>query len=859
MAEKTRRKHKNKSTGLALAMRLNIAILIVISALITWSVLLVREKLLKNADEMGTHLAQSYAMEEENRVSIYKMLMHLGAVYADENIQSGTTKEYMEEWLAGYSEHMSDMLGANVIDPYAVIDGEIVAAVPWEGDADYDYENTEWYQKAIEADGSIVFTNAYEDAITGKQLVTLAQKLSGDGNVLAFDILMENFHSYKNQVTIPEKSSYFLYDGNGKLIYMASDLNPDDPEVQAYAAELLEKIKNGELKNYNETITDLDDGNRAVYYYQMKDGWLSVITIPVEKILVDGWNSVVLVLALFSLCLVIAIAIVLIRGYIDTRKVKHTQDTLQILGDTYYAIYRINCEEETYEVIKSMDDVGKILEKKGKYSQLLDVMERIVDEETFEEFCQSFSIENIRKLVKAKTAEFGGDYKRKFSDGYRWVSTKIIYNEALGLNEVILCFRDIDIEKQRQIQQHRLLETALESAKKTADAKNMFFSSVSHDMRTPLNAIIGLSELAEKNRDNKDKVFDYIDKIGQAGRQLLTLINDILDMSRIEQGKQDAFDCRLMNICSCVKEAVSLFTLQAQQEKKKLSVHVEVEHEMVYCDEYRLNQILNNLLSNAIKYSPEGAEIKVLLKEAITDRNYAKYQITVSDTGYGMSEEFLSQLFEPFSRETMFAPVKVIGTGLGMPIVKSIVQQMNGEITVQSELRKGSTFIITIPIQFAAAEKIRADIEAEEAAENQGEDAYSLEGKTILVAEDNEINMEITVEMLSMYGAEIIQAWNGREAVELFKSMDEGSIDAVLMDMQMPELDGCEAARTIRELDRKDASYVPILAVTANTFAEDIARTTQSGMNGHISKPIDFDKLLQLLKEITENTDTCKK
>lgn len=854
-------KRKNKSTGFALAMKLNIAILIVLSALIVWSVLLVKEKLLKNADEMGTHLAQSYAMEEENRMSVYKMLMYLGAEYANENIQAGATREYMEEWLAGYSGHIAEMYGDNVIDPYAVIGDEIVAAVPWEGDSDYEYENTEWYKKAMEADGAIVFTNAYEDVITGKQLVTLAKKLNENGDVLAFDILMENFHSYKNKVTIPEKSSYFLFDGNGKLIYLASDLNSDDPEVQAYASELLDKIKNGELEDYDEMISDLDDDNRAVYYYEMKNGWLSVITIPVEKILVDGWNSVVLILAAFSLCLVIAIAVVLIRGYLDARKVKHTQDTLQILGDTYYAIYRINCEEETYEVIKSLDDVQELLDNKGKYSHLLDVMRRIVDADTYEEFCQSFSIENIRKLVKEKTSEFGGDYQRKFSDGYHWVSTKIIYNEALGLNEVILCFRDIDVEKKRQLQQQHLLETALESAKKTADAKTLFFSSVSHDMRTPLNAIIGLSDLAEKNRNDNNKVQEYINKIGKAGRQLLALINEILDMSRIEQGNQDALDYRKMDICNCVKDVTGLFSTLADQENKRLFLTLEVQHKTVHCDEYRLNQILNNLLSNAFKYSPEGAEIHVTLKEAVTDGNYAKYQIVIRDTGYGMSEKFLDQLFEPFSRETIFAPVKVIGTGLGMPIVKSIVQQMNGEITVQSELGKGSTFVITIPMQFIDSDKKKQNEDARKTKESAGrddgeEESDILKGKTVLIAEDNEINMEIAAEILSMYGANILQAWNGKEAVDIFADMPENSIDIILMDMQMPMLDGCEAARAIRLLERRDASEVPIIAVTANTFAEDIAKTTQSGMDGHISKPIDFDKLIQFFREFKKRKNT---
>lgn len=852
-----REKKENSSSGLDLTMKLNIAVLIVLSALIVWSIFLVREKLLKNADEMGTHLAESYAMEEENRISIYRMLMYLGAVYADENIEAQASEEEFQEWLAGYSTHLSEVLGADIIDPYAVIDGKIIAAVPWQGDEEYDYENTEWYQKALEADGDIIFTNAYEDAITGKQLVTIARKLSGEGNVLAFDILMEKFHSHKNKVSIPEKSSYFLFDGNGKLIYLASDLEYENEATTEYAQELLEKIRRGEMDSYNATITDLDDVNRSVYYYEMDNGWCSVITIPVEKILIDGWNSVILTLVVVSLALFVAIAAMLIRGYLDARRVKHVQDTLQILGDTYYAIYRINCETERYEVIKSQKDLRGQLGGAGDYGYLLKVMGKVVDRDTYEKFCSSFSMENIRKLVADKTGEFGGDYQRKFEDGFHWVNVQLIYKEALGLNEVILCFRDIDLEKRRQMQQHILLENALESARETAQAKSMFFSNVSHDMRTPLNAIIGLSELARKNQEDRGKVTEYIEKIGQAGKQLLTLINDILDMSRIEHGNQSLLDYSEMDIVQCIEETVSMFTVPAEQEKKHLLLKTDVEHRKVYSDAYRLNQIMNNLLSNAFKYSPEGAEVRVVVKEAASHGNHSKYQISVSDTGYGMSEEFLERIFEPFARETVLAPKRISGTGLGMPIVKSFVQQMNGEITVQSRQGEGSTFVVTIPLQILPEEedgRSEADgiTQEKQTGERREKSARPLEGKNILVAEDNEINMEITAELLSMHGAEVLKAWNGKEAVESFQKSPEGTIDAVLMDMHMPEMDGCSAAKAIRGMERPDAARIPIIAVTANAFAEDIARTTQAGMNGHISKPIDFDRLLKLLSDLLE-------
>ena len=208
-----------------------------------------------------------------------------------------------------------------------------------------------------------------------------------------------------------------------------------------------------------------------------------------------------------------------------------------------------------------------------------------------------------------------------------------------------------------------------------------------------------------------------------------------------------------------------------------------------------------------------------------------------------MTEEFQSHLFEPFSREATFTSQKVTGTGLGMPIVKTLVQQMSGEITVRSTLGKGSTFTVTIPLQIADEEIPPKNV----AVQNQS--SFSLEGKTILLAEDNEINMEVASECLSMIGANVLQAWNGQEAVELFSSKENGEIDAILMDMQMPVMDGCSAAKAIRSLRRTDAQTVPIIAVTANVFAEDIAKTTEAGMNAHISKPIDFRQLQQVLED----------
>lgn len=821
---------------------IQISILATFVILLIWSIFLIREKLLKNANEMGMHLAESYAMEEENRLDVYSMLLSLGVCYINENIDEDLPLDASQKWMAQYTYYLSELLGATIMDPYAVINGNIVAAVPREGDEGYDYSSTEWYQKALEADGKVIYTDAYEDAITGDPMVTLACKLDGEGNVLAFDILLKDFHLHKNRASMPEQSSYFLFDSQSNLMYYSSSMDVDSAQGQAYLASLIDAVRTGELEEYDSTITDLDGKERGVYYYETSNGWLSVITIPIDKILQDGWDRTIIVLSVICGVLLLTAAVIMVRGHLSSKKVRYISDTLQLLGDSYYAIYRINFRQGTYESIKSSDDMTETLGRSGSYEHLIDTVKQVVDHNTYEDFEHSFSLENIRNLIASGTYNFGGDYKRKFGEEYKWVSIQIVYNQNMHLDEVIMCFRDIDTQKHRELQQLVLLENALSSAKKTVQQKSLFFSNASHDMRTPLNAIIGFAELAQKNPDDPSLMADYLQKIEHSGRQLLTLVNDVLDMSRLEHDKGNTLEYSPMDICKCVQDTASLFREQAAREEKHLELNFDVHNPNVYCDPARLTQILNNLLSNAFKYSEKGAQITVSLIERNVQYGHGKFQLVVADTGIGMSAEFLQHVFEPFARETRFTSGKITGTGLGMPIVKTLVQQMSGEITVRSELRAGTEFTITLPLQLAQkTEKTPTD--------PSDSTSYSLEGKRILIAEDNELNMEIATEYLTMLGADVLPAWNGQEAVTTFQTQPEASIDAILMDMQMPVMDGCEAAAAIRALPHKDAATIPIIAVTANVFAEDIARTTEAGMDAHIPKPIDIKQLLQVLSD----------
>ena len=333
----------------------------------------------------------------------------------------------------------------------------------------------------------------------------------------------------------------------------------------------------------------------------------------------------------------------------------------------------------------------------------------------------------------------------------------------------------------------------------------------------------------------------YLDKIDGSGRYLLGLINDILEMARLEHG-QVQLEYLQFDLKDCVEECLDAFRVQAEREGKILRNAFQAERTALLGDSFRIQQVLNNLLSNAFKFTPEHGTISLSVQQ-LDNGEHANYKFVISDTGIGMSPEFLERIYEPYAREMRFSDRQASGTGLGMSITKNLVAQMGGEIQAESTPGVGSTFTVILPL--AAGQESAGTMKPSE----EG-GSFSMEGLRILLAEDNEINMEITTELLSVQGVEVTQAWNGREAVKRFQEREPFSFDAILMDMQMPVMGGCEAARQIRSLERPDAAAVPIIAVTANAFSEDLATTTAAGMNAHIAKPIDFTILRQTLEKV---------
>ena len=378
-------------------------------------------------------------------------------------------------------------------------------------------------------------------------------------------------------------------------------------------------------------------------------------------------------------------------------------ETAQVLGNTYYALYRVDYERETYEMIKGSDYVRQRLPKQGDYNRLLTVVEDIIAPESSGEFMLTFSCSNIRKLVARRVRDFGGDFRRLFDNEYRWVNVRLLFDESLAPEEVVLCFRDIDAEKKAQIQEYELLKESLEVARQSARSRQNFFSNVSHEMRTPLNAIIGMTELAQRHTGDRADMKRYLDRIHFAGKQLKQLIDDILELSRMEQGKF-SLNLQSMDLEKCLHDSLAPYVIQAEMEHKTFTVETVQTGTLIQADPLRIAQLLNNLLSNAFKFTESGDTVSVRVDRlGFSQNGMVRYRIVVQDTGKGMSESFLSEIFKPYMRESGFTTRSVAGTGLGMAITKNLVDQMNGEIHVTSAPGQGSTFSIVLP--FAVADE----------------------------------------------------------------------------------------------------------------------------------------------------------
>ncbi len=420
--------------------------------------------------------------------------------------------------------------------------------------------------------------------------------------------------------------------------------------------------------------------------------------------------------------------------------------------------------------------------------------------------------------------------------------TTIVCASVMLIFILIVLFIIFQIYKGMARNSEQLTKARLE-AEEGSRAKSDFLTNMSHDIRTPMNAIVGYTNLARQKGVSREKMQDYLAKIESSSEHLLSIVNDILDMSQIETGKFELVETEC-EISSMLKEIDEIMRVQIREKKQTLTMSYDgIKQDAVLCDKLRFNQVLLNLLSNAHKFTPEGGRIELTAVQLTeSQEGYCAYEIRVKDNGIGMSPEFARKIFDPFERERTSTISRERGTGLGMAITSNIVELMRGHIDVKSEQGKGTEVILTISLKEYVPFADNTSLDDEE--------AVDFAGKRLLLVEDNELNREIAIATLEIYGFVVEQAVNGEQAVGMVEASEAGYYDAILMDIQMPVMNGYEAARAIRALQNVNLASIPIVAMTANAFEEDKNEARLAGMNGHVAKPIDVDRLIGTLAKV---------
>lgn len=626
-------------------------------------------------------------------------------------------------------------------------------------------------------------------------------------------------------------------------------------EATSYSKEMLAFARGlgGEAKGFFERISDIefvknefmyDDKRTYTYKSQIISGdkWIEVTSYVILRH-EDGTP------AMFTLGFSIVDTLATASMELQS-KLNEDMQMIGGLASEYHTLYFYNISENLFKIytldgqkypeLKNLFKVGEnpaVLIQRFGTSELVHPDDR----KQFENIDIEYLLENLAHK-KRHTIRF----RRKYNEDYRWLEMDMVKYEDENdtPNSIIIGFALRDEMIRREMEQQKELEEAYNAAEAANKSKTNFLFNMSHDIRTPMNAINGFTTMAKKYVDDKERVTQYLEKIDISGKQLLALINQVLEMARIESGLIE-IENRPVSIKGIFTSMVTVISEQAKSNGQIFNFSLEnIEHEYVFADEARLDSITLNVTGNAMKYTPEGGTIDFSFKEIECEREgFGRFVFTCTDTGIGMSEEFQKELFVPFAREKNSTVSRIQGTGLGMTIVKNLVDAMGGSIEVSSKVGKGTTFVITLELEI--------DKEHKQINDTGEAGRISFEGCTVLVVEDNEMNREIAKDLLEEYGMVVEEAEDGFVAVELIEKLlstdSDRLYDAILMDVQMPRMSGYEAAGKIRQIVQPKGIHIPIIAMTANAFAEDRQDALDAGMDEHIAKPIDVEKLLSTL------------
>ena len=520
------------------------------------------------------------------------------------------------------------------------------------------------------------------------------------------------------------------------------------------------------------------------------------------------------------------------------KQVKKTRQALHALGTAYYHISRLNLKTKKIELVKRSREMDMgIKENTADWDPQFKIIEDIIAEPFVQKYMEFFDIQTMAARLHNKES-MSSEFKKK--DG-SWFLSMVVpqsYDKNGNVTSVLFANRDVTDEKLRELKQEEELREAKLKAECANKAKSSFLLNMSHDIRTPMNAIIGYAELASRHLQETDKLGRYFEEIQICGKELLSMLGNVLDLARIENNKVE-MECTVSNVHECFENCVIMFQQQAESKNQTISLTEQIMYPYVYMDEPHLSEVCLNIISNAIKYTNTGGWISCnVVQKSCEKEDWCNMIISITDNGIGMSEEFQKRVFETFERERNTTSSHIEGSGIGMGITKKLVELMDGTIEVKSKQGKGSTFTVTIPCRKASEDDSLVKKNSNLRNKN------CLNGVRILLVEDNEINTEIATELLTEEGCIVETANDGVACIDMIEKADADYYKMILMDIQMPVMNGYDATLAIRKMKDTKKARIPIIAMTANAFAEDAQKGFSVGMNAHVAKPVDMNILV---------------
>ena len=851
------------------------------------------------------------------------------------------------------------------------------------------------------ADATINIVPPFLSSNSGKRVIALTKSMVFQDGVTGFFIREIPVNDLNDAFTVSffqNRGHSYMIDGKGDILFRSVTTSGNKTSHNLFAIFENEAEKDqSTINEVKELVAESRSGwallkynglDKLYYFSPIESTQWILVSVVQEDIITEqtrnilGQTFILSGLIFFGFLFLIGLLIIRERQNqkrIEQENILEKQMIIASNSEVKTVVLGVDLDMDSYKIISQIQHEGYAISQASTFSELISSFAEIVDKEYREEYVTCFGISNLKKLTKEEHKYEYREFSIHLNGEKHWIAAEaVMVNDENNQNRLVYSSRVIDAAKKEEEDRRKVLQDALDMAEQANKAKSTFLSNMSHDIRTPMNAIIGFATLASANIGNEEKIKDYLSKILSSSNHLLLLINDVLDMSRIESGKINLEEqkANLSDIFHDIKTIIS-----GQIHAKQLELYMDmmdVTDEDVFCDKTRLNQVLLNLLSNAIKFTPAGGTVSVRIAQLPgASKGIGFYEIRVKDTGIGMSQEFAEKIFEPFERERTSTVSRIQGTGLGMAISKNIIDMMGGTIEVHTEQGKGTEFVIRLTLRLQSErrsiEKIaeleglkalvvdddyntcdsvtkmleqvgmrsewtisgkeavlraknafeRSDAfhayiidwrlpdmngievtrqirrlgddtpiiiltaydwsDIEEEARNAGVTAFcskpmfmsdlretlltaigkteesvenpllvsdeenGFKDKRLLLVEDNELNQEIALEILGEYGFMIDTANNGLEAVEKVASSKPGDYDLILMDIQMPVMDGHEATKRIRNLKEPALANIPILAMTANAFDEDRKAALECGMNGFLSKPIEIKQVIQAL------------